>query len=115
MRRFARCASTPSRLGALGFGSAESSLPIFRIGSDGMLDPIMKHEHAEPYLLRRQDLPPMYYYNCVIDVAWVRTLRQKASMTGDRIVPFIMDADKAFDIDTPRDLEVARCLLGGGA
>lgn len=81
---------------------------IFRIGPDGYLDPIMKHEHPVPYLLRRQDLPTMYYYNCVIDVTRPRTIFEKHSMTGDRMLPFIMDADESFDIDSPRDLEIAR-------
>lgn len=81
---------------------------IFRIDSQGYLDPIMKHEHALPYLLRRQDLPPMYYYNCVIDVTRPRTILEKRSMTGERMLPFVMEADESFDIDSPRDLEIVR-------
>jgi CMP-N,N'-diacetyllegionaminic acid synthase len=84
---------------------------VFRIGADGFLDPIMKHEHPVPYLLRRQELPPMYYYNCVIDVTRPATIFNKQSMTGDRILPWIMSVDDAFDIDTPRDLAIARALL----
>ena len=38
---------------------------IFKIDKTGYLNPIMKHEHPTPYLLRRQDLPLLYYYNCV--------------------------------------------------
>ncbi len=88
---------------------------MFTIDGDGFLDPIMKHEHPIPYLLRRQDLPPVYYYNCVIDVTRPATIFAKRSMTGDRIYPYIMDPDEVIDIDTPRDLEVARCLFGGKA
>lgn len=86
---------------------------VFRIDGDGFLDPIMKHEHAEPYLLRRQDLPPMYHYNCVIDVTWPRTIREGRSMTGARILPFVMDPDDVVDIDSQRDLTIARAILGG--
>ena len=68
----------------------------------------MAHEHPQPYLLRRQDLPPMYYYNCVIDVTRPTTIRDKQSMTGDRILPFILDVDEVFDIDSPRDLDTVR-------
>ena len=75
---------------------------------DGYLDPIMANEHPQPFLLRRQDLPPMYYYNCVIDVTRPATIYDKQSMTGDRMLPYVMDADEAFDVDTPRDLEVVR-------
>ncbi len=84
---------------------------MFRILPDGFLDSIMKHEHPEPYLLRRQDLPPLYYYNCVVDVAWRRTIISKKSMTGGRIFPYVMNADDVLDIDTPRDLEFAQFLM----
>ena len=71
----------------------------------------MKSEHPQPYLLRRQDLPPMYYYNCVIDVTRSATIMHKKSMTGDRILPYIMEPDDVIDIDSKRDLIIARCLF----
>ncbi len=61
---------------------------VFRIdAASGLLDPIMKHEHPQPYLLRRQDLPAMYYYNCVVDVTRRSTIVDRQSMTGDRMLP----------------------------
>lgn len=84
---------------------------MFRIGADHFLDPVMKHEHPVPYLLRRQDLPKMYYYNCVIDVTRPATILDKQSMTGDHILPFIMDPDDVVDIDTPRDLKILEALF----
>lgn len=87
---------------------------MFRIATDGYLDPIMKHEHPEPYLLRRQDLPAVYYYNCVIDVTRPATIFGKQSMTGDRILPYVMDPGEVIDIDTTRDLQIARFLFGDG-
>jgi CMP-N-acetylneuraminic acid synthetase len=85
---------------------------MFTINTDGFLDPIMKHAHPEPYLLRRQDLPDVFYYNCVIDVTRRRTILQKNSMTGDQILPYLMDPDEALDIDTRLDLEYARFYFG---
>lgn len=84
---------------------------VFEIETAGYLDPIMKDRHPTPYLLRRQDLPKMYYYNCVIDVTRPDTIWQKNSMTGDRIYPYIMEPDDAIDIDSIRDLEFARFLF----
>lgn len=84
---------------------------MFTVDAAGFLDPIMKHKHPEPYLLRRQDLPPVYYYNCVIDVTRPATIRAKQSMTGTRILPFMMDADEVIDIDTWNDLVLARTLF----
>ena len=84
---------------------------VFRIGDDGFLDAIMRHEHSTPYLLRRQDLPAMFYYNCVIDVTRPTTIHKMNSMTGDRILPFIMEPDEVIDIDSSRDLAIARMLM----
>jgi CMP-N,N'-diacetyllegionaminic acid synthase len=84
---------------------------IFRIAPDGYLQAIMLHEHPIPYLLRRQDLPPMYHYNCVIDVTRPKTILEKGSMTGDRMLPYVMDPDDVIDIDKPRDLAIARFFM----
>jgi len=84
---------------------------VFRIDASGFLDPLMKHEHAQPFLLRRQDLPPLYYYNCVIDVTRRSTIMDKRSMTGDKILPYVMEASDVVDIDTPRDLVYARFVM----
>jgi N-acylneuraminate cytidylyltransferase len=84
---------------------------VFRIDAGGLLEPIMKHEHPQPFLLRRQDLPAMYLYNCVIDVTRWTTVRDKKSMTGDRMLPYLMRAEDVLDVDTPRDLEFARFTM----
>ena len=83
---------------------------MFTIDKEGYLDPIMKHEHPEPYLLRRQDHPDLYHYNCVIDVTKPATIYGKKSMTGDRLLPYIMDPEDVVDIDTLADLKIARLL-----
>ena len=87
---------------------------VFRIASNGFLDPIMKQEHPTPYLLRRQELPDMYYYNCVIDVTRPTTILNMKSMTGTKILPYIMDPDEVIDIDSARDLSIARLLMEDG-
>jgi len=85
---------------------------IFEINPDGYLDPIMKHKHPEPYILRRQELPLLYYYNCVIDITRYKTIMDKKSMTGNTILPYIIDENDVIDIDTPRDLLIAEALYG---
>jgi len=77
------------------------------------LHPLMNERHPEPYLLRRQDLPKMYYYNCVIDVTKPSTIFNKKSMTGDKMLPYIMKREDSLDIDTPMDLEFAKIFLKG--
>ena len=85
---------------------------VFEI-KNNYLHPLMKERHREPYLLRRQDLPKMYYYNCVIDVTRTSTILNKKSMTGDKMLPFIMKSEDSIDIDTPMDLEFAKVFLKG--
>ena len=75
------------------------------------LFPLMHEKHPEPYLLRRQDLPKMYYYNCVIDVTKASTIFNKKSMTGDKMLPYIMKPEDSIDIDKPMDLEFAKFFL----
>jgi N-acylneuraminate cytidylyltransferase len=87
---------------------------VFKLGEDLMLDPLMKAEHPQPYLLRRQDLPPLYYYNCVIDVTRRSTILDKQSMTGDHLQGWVMDPNDVLDIDTPKDLAFARFVLEKG-
>lgn len=88
---------------------------VFSVDDRGFLDPIMKHEHPEPYLLRRQDLPALYYYNCVIDVTRRRTIVELGSMTGSKILPFVMRPEDVIDIDSPSDLVVAEALFPADA
>jgi N-acylneuraminate cytidylyltransferase len=85
---------------------------MFTRGEDGILAPIMAHEHATPYLLRRQELPPIYYYNCVLDVTRPRTIREQSSMTGQQMLSFVLPAEEVIDIDRPIDLRVAEFLFG---
>lgn len=87
---------------------------MFTIDGDGLLEPLMAREHPEPYLLRRQELPELWYYNCVIDVTRRSTILDMGSMTGSRMLPFRMEASQVIDIDSPRDLSVAHALFGDG-
>jgi CMP-N,N'-diacetyllegionaminic acid synthase len=98
VRSVSRCTQHPYRM--------------FRIDPDGFLDPVMKHEHPLPYLLRRQELAPVYYYNCILDVTRPRTIFEQGSMTGAAILPYVIPEDDVIDVDTARDLEVARFLMG---
>jgi CMP-N-acetylneuraminic acid synthetase len=81
---------------------------MFRVDPAGYLEPFMKEQHPQPYLLRRQDLPDCYYYNCIVDVTRPHTIFELNSMTGNRMRPYYIDPEDAFDIDTKRDLEIAR-------
>jgi len=84
---------------------------VFELDEAGMLMPIMRDRHPTPALLRRQELPTMYFYNCVIDVTRASTILNKKSMTGERLAPWVMSADDALDIDTPKDFIYAEWFM----
>ena len=84
---------------------------MFELDKDGFLVPLLQTEQGRPYLLRRQDWPDVYWYNCVIDVTRSRTILGLESMVGDRILPYVMNARYALDIDSPEDLVAAEAKL----
>jgi CMP-N-acetylneuraminic acid synthetase len=53
----------------------------------------------------------MYYYNCVIDITRPKTILEKKSMTGDKLLPYIMDSDDVIDIDSSDDLKILEILF----
>ena len=73
------------------------------------------YTRAHPYEggmenLPRQELPQVYIHNGYVDVIRTETITEKNSMTGNIVVPYIMD-ERVIDIDTIEDLEYARYTL----
>lgn len=81
---------------------------MFEQSDDGLLVPLLHDAGPHPYLLRRQNLPPVWYYNCVIDITRPTTIFEQNSMTGNRMLAYELPADECFDIDSGRDLEIVR-------
>jgi CMP-N,N'-diacetyllegionaminic acid synthase len=49
-----------------------------------------------------------------VDAAWTATLMEKHSMTGERILPLVIDPGDWIDIDSPDDWRRAERLLQDG-
>lgn len=60
---------------------------------------------------RRQDLPPVYALNGAVYVARCDTLAKSRSFIGDNTIGYVMPEERALDIDTELDLEIAQLLL----
>jgi len=58
---------------------------------------------AEPYNSPRQKLPPVYWQTGHIDVIRPRAILEKNSMSGDVILPLLIDPKFTVDIDNPSD------------
>ena len=60
----------------------------------------------------RQQLPQTYWQTGHIDVIRASTILEKGSMSGDNVLPLIMDPRYAVDIDTAKDHQHAEWILG---
>lgn len=93
---------------------------MWRIGHDGFMRPLIETDvfshtqFKEPYNMPRQELPEVYWQTGYVDAAWADTILSKKSMTGDRILPLIIDQSEWIDIDSLDDWRRAERLLESG-
>ena len=82
---------------------------------DGVLVPLVDSGIPEQYNQPRQALPPAWWQTGTLDVMRPATILELHSMTGRRILPMVIDAELAVDIDDPVSLAVAedRCRRFG--
>lgn len=92
--------------------SGQNPYKMWRIGPDGTLRPLIDIDFEEPYNMPRQQLPQTYWQTGHIDVIRASTILEKGSMSGDNILPHIMDPRYAVDIDTAKDHQHAQWILG---
>jgi N-acylneuraminate cytidylyltransferase len=94
----------------------QNPFKMWRIGIDGFMKPIGIELGIsnEPYNQPRQSLPDVYWQTGYVDAAWADTIITKKSMTGDQILPLIIDSSEWIDIDSPDDwIRSERLLLNG--
>tara|TARA_B110000003_G_scaffold100452_1_gene102735 strand:+ start:2030 stop:2740 length:711 start_codon:yes stop_codon:yes gene_type:complete len=60
----------------------------------------------EPYNLPRQELQKVFFQTGDIEIISRKALKN-GSISGNHILPLIIDADKVYDIDSHRDFELA--------
>ncbi len=92
----------------------QNPFKMWRIGPDGLMQPLVQTGHKEPYNMPRQVLPEVYWQTGYVDAAWANTILGKASMTGDRILPLVIDPSEWIDIDSPDDWRRAERLIESG-
>jgi N-acylneuraminate cytidylyltransferase len=73
----------------------------------GYLVPLVAVEGvAEPHSMPRQSLPEVWWQNGYVDVVRPRTVRELGSMTGARVLPFVVE-DPGVEIDYADGLQKA--------
>jgi N-acylneuraminate cytidylyltransferase len=66
--------------------------------------------HSTPY----QALPQVYVQNASLEIAWTRVVRERRTIAGDVLVPFLTEGYEGFDINDAFDWIVAERLLAEG-
>jgi N-acylneuraminate cytidylyltransferase len=87
---------------------------MWRIG-DKYMAPLVALDMFEPFNQPRQILPKVYWQTGTVDITRPRTILEKNGMSGERILPLVIDRALAVDIDDPTSLKKAeeKCLAVG--
>ena len=94
--------------------SGQNPYKMWRINDDGRMTPLLRDSFHEPYNMPRQALPATYWQTGHIDAIRTATILDKGSMSGELILPLVLDQRYAVDIDTVRDWQRAEALLASG-
>jgi len=96
--------------------SDQNPYKMWHIEPDGYLKPILRiNGLPESYNAPRQELPKTYWQTGHVDVIRRSTILEKHSMSGDVILPVLIDPAFAIDIDTPLDWKRAEKLVCEGS
>ena len=83
----------------------KSAFKMYTISLDKQLEPFTNNNIKinEPYNQARQLLPKTYLHNGYIDIIKPSTIYELESISGSKILPFIMNENEDDDIDTIND------------
>lgn len=89
----------------------QSPYKMYSVGEDGFLKPLLRIEgEKESFNLPGEKLPKAYKHVGYVDVMWYRTLMEKNQMTGEHVLPLVLE--RAYSgINTPEDWEQYEYLL----
>jgi CMP-N,N'-diacetyllegionaminic acid synthase len=85
--------------------SPHTPYKMWKMEDGRVLVPVIASEIPEAYNMPRQELPETYIHNGCIDVVRSSVITEKHSMTGSKILGYMMDEN--FDIDDIKDFEYA--------
>jgi YrbI family 3-deoxy-D-manno-octulosonate 8-phosphate phosphatase len=91
--------------------AGQNPYKMWHISDDGRLTPLVSEGFDEPYNMPRQKLPPAYWQTGHIDAIRTTTILEKGSMSGEFILPIMIDPQYTVDIDTDRDWQRAERMI----
>ena len=101
LRAIEKCAQHPGKMWIV---RGQRMFPLMPFG------PEAQPWHSTPY----QALPLVYVQNASLEIAWTRVVRDKRSIAGDVLVPFLTEGYEGFDIIDASVWMVAELLLADG-
>jgi CMP-N,N'-diacetyllegionaminic acid synthase len=84
---------------------------MWSIKNDGFMKPLCDSGIHEQYNQPRQLLPSSYWQIGTLDIIRSNTILEKKSMTGDKILPLVIDTKFAVDIDDESSLNHADYVI----
>ena len=85
---------------------------MWRMASDGLLHPLLAVPGVpEPFNAPRQTLPVVWWQNGYIDIFWRRTVFEQRSLTGVKVLGYVIDEPEHIDIDSLHDIRVLELIL----
>ncbi len=84
---------------------------MWRIGSDGYVEPVVRAPGIpESHSMPRQMLPPVFWQNGYVDVIRPRTILEKGSTCGTKVLPLVIE-EPFYEIDYPETIPVVEEAL----
>jgi CMP-N,N'-diacetyllegionaminic acid synthase len=102
LRAVERCSQHPGKMW-IKDGSKLLPLMPFKIGNTPW--------HSSQYAA----LPEVYVQNASLEIAWLKIIKEKGTISGDSIIAFPTDGFEGYDINDPIDVDLAKMLIDKGA
>jgi N-acylneuraminate cytidylyltransferase len=90
--------------------SQQNPYKMWKVDSDGRMEPLLKTKFSEPYNMPRQKLPKTFWQTGHIDVVRVETILN-GSMSGESIFSCVIDPAFSVDLDSLEDWQRAEWKL----
>jgi CMP-N,N'-diacetyllegionaminic acid synthase len=76
--------------------------------------PMLPDRHTPFHSLPTQTLPKCYVQNASLEIAWTKTVTNRHTISGDRVLPFFTEGYEGFDLNDERDWTEATRLVRDG-
>ncbi len=91
---------------------AQNPYKMWTIDENGLMRPLLNIPGiAEPFNEPRQSLPKVYWQVGYLDLIRTRTILEKKSLTGTRILPLKIEGKDSIDIDDEFSFQLAEFLM----